>query len=172
MLRSTGLTSPVCVKIYFHESNELSADKSRATRVDTFCKGICFSDRPVAINERVYIKFRDVSTSWNGAIRFGFTSSGPASLNSAQLPRYACPDLTNKPGNWATALSERFNKKHAVLSFYVTRGGDVMYGVDGQDHGRLFGGVSTSSRLWAIIDVYGNTVSVELVGESEFNIIS
>jgi len=69
-------------------------------------------------------------------------------------------------------LSERFNKKHAVLSFYVTLGGDVMYGVDGQDHGRLFGGVSTSSRLWAIIDVYGNTVSVELVGESEFNIIS
>ena len=41
-----------------------------------------------------------------------------------------------------------------------------MYGVDGQDHGRLFSGVSTNSRLWAIIDVYANTVSVEFVGES------
>ena len=162
--------------IHFHPTHgtniALSADKSRAIRVDSFCKGICFSDRPVAINERVYVKFSDISTSWNGAFRFGFTSCDPASVNSAQLPDHACPDLTNKPGYWADVLPQIFAKKDAVLSFYVTRAGDVMYGVDGQDRGRLFSGVSTSSRLWAIIDVYGNTVSVEFVGESSLTYYS
>ena len=133
----------------FHKTHgtkiKLSTDKSRATRVDSFCQGICFSDRPIAINERVYFKFSDVSTRWDGVMRLGFTSSDPACLNNAKLPRYACPDLSNKPGYWIHALPERFNKKNAVLSFYVTPAGDVRYGVDGQDHGRLFGGVSTSS---------------------------
>ena len=61
-------------------------------------QGICFSARPVAINERVCLRFAEVSASWSGVLRFGFTSHDPAGMDPDTLPRYACPDLTNRPG--------------------------------------------------------------------------
>ena len=160
--------------LLFHTTHsdhvQLTLDKRRANRVESFCKGICFSNRPVAVNERVYIKFSDVSTSWSGVVRFGFTSCNPATINSVELPRYACPDLTNKPGYWAKALPERFAEKDTVLFFYVTRGGDVMYGVNSEENGLFFSGVCTAGPVWALIDIYGNTISVEFVGELYFDI--
>lgn len=95
----------------------------------------------------------------------GFTSYDPVTLaaSGAGLPRYACPDLTNKPGSWAKALSERFAVQGAVLYFYVTPTGDVHFGVDGEDKGFFFGDVETRGPLWAVVDVYGNSTAIELV---------
>ncbi len=46
--------------ILFHQTHseniQLSADRRRAKRIESFCKGICFSNRPIAIMERVYIR--------------------------------------------------------------------------------------------------------------------
>ena len=155
--------------ILFHRTHsnnvQISTDQRRAKRLETFCNGICFSNRPVAINERVYIRFAEVSTSWSGVLRFGFTSQDPATVNRDTLPRYACPDLTNKPGYWAKALPERFALCGNVLVFYVIRNGDVVYGINGEDKGIFFTGVTTNTPLWALIDIYGNTTSMEFVGE-------
>ncbi|KAJ8317635.1 hypothetical protein KUTeg_005539 [Tegillarca granosa] len=142
---------------------ELTHDRARARRADSFCKAICFSSRPIAVNEKVYVKFVDVSSSWSGVLRFGFTSIDPATQRGSDLPRYACPDLTNKPGNWAKALTERYAALNNVLHFYVTRNGDVIYGVNGEDIGQFFNGVSTNGPLWALFDIYGNTLAVEFV---------
>ena len=97
-------------------------------------------------------------------IRFGFTSNDPATINGAELPRYACPDLTNKPGFWAKALPERYSEQATILSFYVTRSGDVMYAINDQEKGIFFSGVNTAGPLWGIIDIYGNTTCMEFVG--------
>lgn len=140
---------------------ELSHNQRRAKRGDSFCKGICFSNRPIAIGERVFIKFIDTSGSWSGVLRFGFTSTDPGLLNGSELPRYACPDLTNKPGNWAKALGERYAVVGNELFFYLTRSGDVFYGVNGEEKGLFFGGVNTNSPVWALLDIYGNTSCVE-----------
>lgn len=111
----------------------------------------------------MYIRFLEISDSWSGVIRMGFTSYDPVTLSSAGLPRYACPDLTNKPGSWAKALSERFAVQGAVLYFYVTQTGDVHFGVNGEDKGFFFGDVETRGPLWAVVDVYGNSTAIELV---------
>ena len=140
----------------------LSADATVAQRSDSFCKGICFSNRPIRINERVCIKFSEISQSWSGALRFGFTTNDP-SIHRSGLPKYACPDLTNKPGNWAKALGERFAVRDYVLFFYVNEMGEVHYGINGEDRGVFFSGVTTNCPLWALIDIYGNTVKIESV---------
>ena len=44
-----------------------------------------------------------------------------ASPYTASLPRYACPDLTNKPLNWAKALAEQYAEYMYSLYFYYTR---------------------------------------------------
>ncbi|XP_015116963.1 protein neuralized isoform X2 [Diachasma alloeum] len=133
-----------------------------ARRHESFCKGITFSTRPVRIGEKVCVKFLEMSNNWSGVIRFGFTSNDPIHLRNG-LPKFACPDLTNKPGYWAKALAERFAAHDTVLFYYVTSAGDVHFGVNGEEKGVFFGGVETRGPLWAVIDVYGNSTAIELV---------
>lgn len=164
--RSSNLPTNNLPPIVFHgvhgENIRLSRSGAVARRAESFCKGITFSDRPVCINERVYLKFVETSSSWSGALRFGFTNNDPINFRSS-LPKYACPDLTNKPGNWAKALGERYAQPETVVFYYVTDNGDVYFGIDGEENGLFFSGVNTSGPLWALIDIYGNTVGVEFV---------
>ncbi|KOC59461.1 Protein neuralized [Habropoda laboriosa] len=133
-----------------------------ARRYESFCRGITFSARPVRVGEKVCVKFLELSNNWSGVIRFGFTSNDPINLQNG-LPRYACPDLTNKPGYWAKAMTERLAERGAVLFYYVTSAGDVHFGMNGEEKGVFFGGVETRGPLWALIDVYGNCTAIEFV---------
>lgn len=154
--------------LHFHtihgDNIRLSKNKTVACRSEGFCNGIVFSDRPVTIRERVYVKFLETSPNWSGALRIGFTMNDPNSMRS-RLPRYACPDLTSMHGNWAKAVGEKFAKKDSVLHYYVDENGDVHYGIDTEEYGIFFGGVNTSGKLWAVLDIYGNTVAVEYMGK-------
>ncbi|XP_018321350.1 protein neuralized isoform X2 [Agrilus planipennis] len=144
------------------ENIRISRDGTVARRVESFCKGIAFSSRPVKVNEKVCIKFLEISNNWSGVIRFGFTSNDPSTLRFG-LPKYACPDLTNKPGYWAKALAERFCSQNTVLFYYVTAAGDVHFGINGEEKGIFFSGVETRGPIWALIDVYGNSTAIEFV---------
>jgi protein neuralized len=108
------------------------------------------------------VKFSDISNNWSGVIRFGFTNNDPATLRN-NLPKYACPDLTNKPGFWAKALNERYCYKNNVLFYYVTSTGDVHFGINGEEKGVFMTDVDTRTPLWCVIDVYGNSTSVEFL---------
>ncbi|XP_018902140.1 protein neuralized isoform X2 [Bemisia tabaci] len=147
------------------ENIQISRNGATAQRVESFCRGVTFSDRPVLIQEKVCIKFVSVSKNWSGVIRFGFTSNDPNNIRHG-LPKYACPDLTNKPGYWAKALAERFAEENTVLFYYVTNVGDVHYGINGEEKGIFFTGVETRNPLWAMIDVYGNSTAIELLPDS------
>lgn len=111
---------------------------------------------------QICIKFLEISNNWSGVIRFGYTYNDPSSLRYG-LPKYACPDLTNKPGYWAKALPESFCSQNAVLFYYVTSTGDVHFGINGEEKGIFFSGVETRGPLWALIDVYGNSTAIEFV---------
>lgn len=95
-------------------------------------------------------------------IRFGFTYNDPTTLRYG-LPKYACPDLTNKPGYWAKALAERFCEKDTILFYYVNSAGDVHFGINGEEKGVFFNGVETRGPLWTLIDVYGNSTAIEFI---------
>lgn len=140
----------------------ISRDGTIARRYESFCKGVTFSARPVRVNERVCVKFLDISNNWSGVIRFGFTCNDPASLRG-NLPKYACPDLTNKPGFWAKALNERYCYRHNVLFYYVTPSGDVHFGINGEEKGVFITDVDARGPLWAVIDVYGNSTAIEFL---------
>nr|XP_042899868.1 protein neuralized [Parasteatoda tepidariorum] len=170
--------------LHFHQVHgdniKLMKNGTVACRHEGFCKGIAFSDRPVLVGEPVYIKFIEISSNWSGALRIGFTMNDPISMKS-KLPRYACPDLTSINGNWAKAIAERMAQKDSILFYYVDQNGDVHYGIDSEEHGIFFGGVNTSEKLWAVLDIYGNTTAVEFIeprssiqdfiSESDHNII-
>merc|ERR1712226_1501983 len=140
----------------------LTQGNTIAARVESFCKAVVFTHRPVRVNEKIFIRFVEKSESWSGSIRFGFSAVDPRQL-AGHLPKYACPDLTNKSGFWAKALSEKFAEKDSVMYYYVSSGGDVIFGVNGEDKGVFFSGVDTRKQLWGLVDVYGNSHVIELV---------
>nr|CAD7402812.1 unnamed protein product [Timema cristinae] len=152
--------------LLFHQVHgdniRISRDGTVARRAESFCKGVTFSCRPVKIAEKVCVKFLEVSNNWSGVVRFGFTCNDPNNLRYG-LPKYVCPDLTNKPGYWAKALAERFAERDTILFYYVTATGDVHFGINGEEKGVFFSGVETRGPLWAVMDVYGNSTAVELV---------
>lgn len=152
--------------LQFHDVHgdniRLSRDRTLAKRYETFCKGVAFSARPIKINERICIRFSEVSRNWSGVLRFGFTYNDPATLRN-NLPKYACPDLTNKPGFWAKALPEQFCERDYILFYYVTAAGDVYFGVNGEEMGVFITGVETRHPLWTLVDIYGNCSAIEFV---------
>lgn len=89
----SGAVNPNLPPLRFHnvhgENVRLYKNGFVARRVDSFCKGVAFSSRPVAVNEKVYIKFLEISDNWSGVLRFGFTNEDP--LNIKKVPKYACP---------------------------------------------------------------------------------
>lgn len=148
---------------HIHGDNiRISRDGTMARRYESFNKGVTFSERPVKINERVFVKFSEISNNWSGVIRFGFTFNDPSTLRN-NLPKYACPDLTNKPGFWAKALNERYCERDNILYYYVTSAGDVYFGINGEEKGVFITGIETRGPLWALIDVYGNCSAIEFL---------
>ena len=139
----------------------LSAGNTIATREDGFCKAVVFTHRPVRVNEKIFIRFVQQSQSWSGSVRFGFSSHNPRQL-AGSLPKYMCPDMTNKKGFWAKALPAKYSSQGSVMYFYVNSRGEVVLGVNGEDKGVFFSGVDTRRLLWAMIDVYGNSYQIEL----------
>lgn len=89
----SGTVNPNLPPLRFHnvhgDNVRLYKNGFVARRVDSFCKGVAFSSRPVAVNEKVYLKFLEISDNWSGVIRFGFTNEDP--LNVKKVPKYACP---------------------------------------------------------------------------------
>ena len=129
--------------------------------VNLYFQGIVFSDRPVEVGERVCLRLTELSIRWSGVLRLGFSSHDPATIQS--LPKYACPDLTGKPGFWAKALAEKYAESNALIHYYFSSNGDVHYGINGIDKGLFFSGVDTRQPLWCMIDLYGNCTAIELV---------
>ena len=141
---------------------KLSEDGATAIRDVSYCNGILFTHRPVMVGERICLKIRHVSTQWSGALRIGFAAHDPTRLEG-RLPKYACPDLTNKSGYWAKALGDYNLQPNTLIHYYVSSNGDVHFGVNGGDLGVFFGGIDTRQPLWAMVDLYGNCTSIELM---------
>lgn len=118
---------------------------------------------------QVCVRFLETSDHWTGDIRFGFTSNDPINLRNDpidlrnDLPDFVCPDLSRKPGYWTRVLTEGLAERDTVFFYYVTDTGDVYFGVNGEEKGVYFSGVETHMPLWAIIDVYGNSMAIEFV---------
>ncbi|KAF1746957.1 hypothetical protein GCK72_023415 [Caenorhabditis remanei] len=158
--------------LLFHEihgSNVMIMKNGRmAKRKESFCKGLAFSSRPIEIDENICLRLCEVGTSWSGVLRFGVTNEDPEQYRSIPVPTFACPDLTTKDGYWAKALPERYSTQGNILHFYVNQQGELFYGINGTQKGMFLTGINVRSPIWLILDIYGNSVAVEIYDASEF----
>ncbi|CAL8361732.1 unnamed protein product [Boreogadus saida] len=167
---SVGLSS---FPLLFHPSakgSQIVMDMSQRTvkRQASFCNGITFSNRPIALYEQVRLKITKKQSCWSGALRLGFTCKDPSRINPDSLPKYACPDLVSQSGFWAKALPEDLSNEGNVVSFWVDKKGRVFYRMNNSSPMLFFSGVRASEPLWALIDVYGLTRGVQLLADNKW----
>uniref|UniRef100_A0A3P9BZX3 RING-type domain-containing protein n=1 Tax=Maylandia zebra TaxID=106582 RepID=A0A3P9BZX3_9CICH len=114
---------------------------------NTFKNGLVFSNRPVKIQEKIHLRVR-----------------------SLPLPCMAIPNLTDKPGHWAVPVNESYCQAGSELKFWVSHGGSIYVAVSNRRY-KWLTGVDLSQPLWAMIDVYGQTRSILLLGKFNYSYI-
>ncbi|KAG7243870.1 hypothetical protein INR49_006025 [Caranx melampygus] len=132
-------------------------------REGTFRNGVVFSSRPVKIHEKVHLRVNEDVLRWHGALRVGFTNV-PPSARSLPLPCLAIPNLTEQPGHWAVPVNEDYCQVGSELKFWVSRGGSIYVQTSSNMKCKVLEGVDLSQPLWAMIDIYGQTSSIFLLG--------
>lgn len=86
-------------------------------------------------------------------------------IEPVNLIQYASPDLTCEQGYWAKAVPEKLVVQGNVLGFWLSPEGDVLYGCNGNQLGVFFRGVHSNVPVWAMLDVFGSTIAVTLIGK-------
>lgn len=136
----------------------------------TFQNGLVFSSRPIKIQEKVRLVVQKEKFGWHGTLRLGFTNVPPMN-RSLPLPPMAIPNLTKTPGHWAALVHEDFCEVGSEFQFWVSAGGNVYISNNSMQQ-KLLEGVDLSQPLWAMIDVYGQTCSVFLLGSEKTRMLT
>lgn len=144
----------------------LGPGRSTACRLATFHDGIVFSQRPVRPGEPVALRVLGHERGWHGGLRVGFTRLDPACVPAPSLPPFVCPDLEQQSPTWAAMLPDNCALAGDVVCFWVNRRGRLSAKVNGGPRLVLRKGVPTGAPLWAVMDVYGTTKAIELLGEA------
>ncbi|OQV21454.1 putative Protein neuralized [Hypsibius exemplaris] len=160
-------------RLRFHAKHgdhvDISEDGLVAKRIRSYCKGIVFTSRPIEIGEMVCFRVREQSSKqqqWSGSLRIGLTVHDPNHIADLTTALYLCPDLTNKPGFWAKPLPDSAATPENIIHFQCQENGTIVFGVNGVCKGVAFDNIAVDRPLWAVFDVYGTSVAVELLDPS------
>ncbi|XP_036428957.1 neuralized-like protein 2 [Colossoma macropomum] len=92
-----------------HGTNvRLDLSRTRATRVESFANGICFSKHPLNPGEIFLLEIEDKELGWCGHLRIGLTARDPQTLET--VPEYSLPDLVDQGESWVFAITRNHNK--------------------------------------------------------------
>ncbi|KAL7857173.1 hypothetical protein SRHO_G00160720 [Serrasalmus rhombeus] len=92
-----------------HGTNvQLDLCRTRATRVESFANGICFSKHPLNPGEIFLVEIEEKELGWCGHLRIGLTARDPQTLE--MVPEYSLPDLVDQGESWVFAITRNHNK--------------------------------------------------------------
>ncbi|XP_073676031.1 E3 ubiquitin-protein ligase NEURL3-like [Garra rufa] len=140
----------------------LSDGGRRVSRDESsFCHGLTFSGRPVKTEEKVRLRVERWDGVWHGALRLGFAHVSP---EHTTLSPVAIPDLTNSPLYAAEIVPEHICRPGTEIEFWLQRNGSLrIRSSEGRTHTQPTT-LNPKWPVWAMIDVYGQTTAVTMLG--------
>ncbi|KAM4841874.1 neuralized-like protein 2 [Thomomys bottae] len=81
---------------------------TRATRVESFAHGLCFSREPLAPGQVFLVEIEEKERGWCGHLRLGLTALDPAGLPT--VPEFSLPDLVSLGHTWVFAITRHHNR--------------------------------------------------------------
>uniref|UniRef100_A0A0N5A4C4 RING-type domain-containing protein n=1 Tax=Parastrongyloides trichosuri TaxID=131310 RepID=A0A0N5A4C4_PARTI len=156
------------IQLKFHSvrgSNlELSHDNRIATRRSSYNNGVAFTNRPIEVGEHVVFKIRETNSDWSGVLRLGATVRNPSTeFRHNPVPEFTCPNLTEQSGYWAKSIPSRLCRPNTVFHVICNENHEIIYGINFQDYSTFFRFPPDATRLWLMIDIYGETTSIEFL---------
>lgn len=92
-----------------HGTNvQLDPTGTRATRVESFANGVCFSKNPLSPGEIFLVEIEEKELGWCGHLRVGLTAHDPRTLEP--VPEYSIPDLVDLGNSWVFAITRNHNR--------------------------------------------------------------
>lgn len=144
----------------------LDAQGCTASRCGTFHDGIVFSQRPVRPGKCVALRVLQREDGWYGGLRVGFTRLDPACISASNLPPFVCPDLVEQSPTWAAMLPEGSALVGDLIRFWVDHRGRLYAKINRTPRFLLRRDVLLGAPLWAVMDIYGTTKAIEILGEA------
>ncbi|KAJ7332296.1 hypothetical protein JRQ81_014476 [Phrynocephalus forsythii] len=86
----------------------LDPSGTRATRVDSFAHGLCFSHQPLAPGQIFLVEIEEKELGWCGHLRVGLTAHDPGNLEA--VPEYSLPGLADLGDTWVFAITRNHNR--------------------------------------------------------------
>ncbi|XP_007889533.1 E3 ubiquitin-protein ligase NEURL1-like [Callorhinchus milii] len=142
---------------------QLDSSNCSALRKFSFCNGIIFTNRPVAMQEEVRFRITKTNDLLFGGLRLGCTIFDPSLIDPKALPKFVCPNLAEKPGFWGFGIHQEDVKEGTIISLWVNKKGQLWYRVNKKKGFVLTEGLPSKWPLWVMLDVYGSTCEVQLL---------
>ena len=105
-------------------------------------------------------------TMWNGHLRIGLTTVNPITLTLSDLPEFSYPTLLNTDNFWITVIKSSYLRHGNKISIVLDKNNSLQLAVNYVVKARLFADMiptSESTKLWLILDLYGNTNLVQFL---------
>ncbi|KFV68381.1 Neuralized-like 2, partial [Dryobates pubescens] len=145
-----------------HGANvQLDASRMRATRVESFANGLCFSQEPLAPGQIFLVEIEEKEKGWCGHLRVGLTAHDPQSLEV--VPEYSLPDLVNLGDTWVFAITRSHHRIGVLYPPQPDGTADMHIVINGQDMGPSARRLPTARPLYAVVDVFASTKSVRII---------
>ncbi|XP_067268633.1 G2/M phase-specific E3 ubiquitin-protein ligase-like [Pseudorasbora parva] len=128
----------------------------------TFMNGLAYLSRTVKVDEKLCLCIEDHNSSWDGALRVGFTNICPQRTN---IPPASIPDLRDAQGYCVVPVPEELCRRGVQLQIWMNYAGMVIIQERGGEKYYLKAkGLNLNNPLWVFIDLYGSTSAVRLLG--------
>lgn len=129
--------------------------------------GIVFTSQPINIGQRIRLRLIKTNIKCVGTLRVGLTIHDPKTLREENLPKFSCPDLSNREGFWVKALPATYARISDTVTFYVNSRGVLHYLVGGLHKGSLLAKLPSSRPMWMIFELFGDVIGLEFQSAEE-----
>ncbi|XP_076845164.1 uncharacterized protein LOC143490355 [Brachyhypopomus gauderio] len=124
--------------------------------------GLVFLLRPVKLMEKIRIRIENGVSSWDGALRIGFTNNHP---NGNLIPPTALPDMLDTPRCCVVPVPVEACLPCAEIEFWLNYAALVLIReANGKKYCMKAKTLNLNEPLYVFLDLYGNTSAVRLLG--------
>lgn len=120
--------------------------------------GVCFTNRPIRIGERIYMRIAETHPKWSSSMDFGLTNVDPSSISLS--PNTQISGLRRKNTDIAFDYLPDFND---VICFTLNRNSTLSFSInDIKQNTQRLEYVSVDQPVWLSFDLYGKTRAIEI----------
>lgn len=121
--------------------------------------GVCFTNRPIKIGEKIYIRVAETHPKWSSSMDFGLTNTNPSNINVSPINDKIMKIRrvnTNRAFNYLPDFND-------VMCFTLNGNSTLSFSInDIEQNSQRLDHVSVHQPVWFSFDLWGKTRAIEI----------